>query len=162
MPITNVFLVTLVDRMLTQQWVGICDVKFERYGRGVITLQRIQKDDIICDYHGDIIKDCNFTDFLETTDDISYCLEVPTGPYKRIINAHKEICEAHPNVRCLGRLVNHALDRRVTSNIKPVDIGIFSYNGERAILLKARRIIEPFEQLRFDYKDKNARKTMLD
>jgi len=153
------FLVTLVDRMLTQKWVGICDVTFTQYGRGVITLQRIQKDDILCDYHGDIIKNCNFAEYLEATDDISYCLEVPTGPHKRIINAKTEDCKDHPNVRCLGRLVNHALDKRIASNIKPVDIGVFM-TGERAILLKARRVIEPFEQLRFDYKDKNARQTL--
>lgn len=146
--------------MKEQRWVGICDVTFAKYGRGVITLQRIQKDDIICDYHGEIIKNCNLKEYLASTEDIGYCMEIP-GLYKRVINAKKEHCTEHPNVRCLGRLVNHALDRRVTSNIKPVDILIFQ-TGERAVILKARRIIEPFEQLRFDYKDKEARRMFKD
>ena len=55
----------------------------------------------------------------------------------------------------LGRLANHATQKNNETNMKMVEIVIFSL-GERIVILKARRDIVPFEQLRFDYGEKVA------
>lgn len=147
--------VTLAHRVATQEWVGVCDVKYKRYGRALISTQRIQKDDIICDYHGEVITGVTWREYSEGIKDTSYCLEVPFGHTKRIINARSEICEAHRHNRCLGRFANHSLAGNDTSNVKLANITIAS-TEESVVVLKARRTIEPFEQLRFDYYDKSA------
>ena len=36
--------VELLHRSHTQEWVGVCDVKFPKYGRGLVSLQKIKKD----------------------------------------------------------------------------------------------------------------------
>ena len=146
--------IELLRRIEIQEWVGICDVEYEKYGRGVMSLQVIQKDDIICDYHGKVVEQ-ELDEYLGNTDNPEYCLVLP-APEERIIDAASEVCPnpAHAENRCLGRLFNHAPSDKNTCNVYISDLELSS--GERVVLMKARRMIDPFEQLRFDYQDWNA------
>ena len=88
-----------------------------------------------------------------------FCLSVP-GPPKRIIDASAEECAEHPGTRCLGRLANHGSK---SANIKLKDILLDKLKPKvRVVVLKAKRPIEPLEQLRFNYGDKRCRKLFPD
>jgi hypothetical protein len=54
----------------------------------------------------------------------------------------------------MGRLANHAVTE---SNMKSTDVILFGDNDSRIVVLRAKRNIKPFEQLRFDYEDSIAR-----
>ena len=74
------------------------------------------------------------------------------GPGRRLINASSEICEKHPKILCLGRLLNHCSK---DANIKQTDIVL--YDESRVCCFRAIRDISPFEELKFDYEDPTAR-----
>ena len=153
--------VELKHRCETQSWVGICDVTFEKFGRGLISIQRIKKDDVVVDYHGKVIECVPYEQYsLHPGVLPEYCMEIP-GPPKRIIDASSEVCGDHPGNRCLGRFANHcnANQRNNAQNMKSADVLLDKLEPPiRVVVLKARRNIEPFEQLRFDYGDDKARK----
>jgi len=154
--------VTLQHRIETQEWVGVCDVTFKTFGRGLISLQKFQQNDIVCDYHGKVVENCNFEEYYNNDDvKMEYCMELVTGPKKRIIDASANICPIHPTNRCLGRLANHAGIRKGLANLKPEEIYIEAMQT-KVVVLRARKPIEPFEQLRFDYNDKTAQALFKD
>lgn len=156
--------IELLRRCRTQEWVGVCDVKFAKYGRGLVSLQRIQKDDLIVDYHGLVIEGVSLDDYQEKPGvSVEYCLEIKDKP-KRIIDATAETCVVHPGNRCLGRLANHALQKKGTAaNMVMADILLDALPEQpRVVVLQARHQIEPFEQLRFDYNDEVARALFKD
>ena len=147
--------VQLKDRCDKQNWVGICDANFKDFGRGVVSLQEIQKDDIILDFHGEIVTGLTFEQLINTRPDIrqEYCLEISKSNPRRIIDAGSEICAAHSHNRCLGRLINHA-NSQETENTKLVEILLGEiYETEKRVMVKAKRRILPFEQLCYDYGD---------
>ena len=84
-----------------------------------------------------------------------YCFDLP-GPPRIIIDAGEEKCNLHPNTRCPGRLINHG---ERSANLKPKDITLHHLTPPpRFLVLKASRLIEPFEELLFNYGDrKNCR-----
>ena len=156
--------IELNHRCETQEWVGICDVTFAKFGRGLISTQRIKKDDVVVDYHGKVITNTPFDQYCKQPAVLpEYCMEIP-GPMKRIIDASNETCPHHAKNRCLGRFANHSFGSHSkmsqTQNMKTAEILLdkLEQNQTRVVVLKARRAIEPFEQLRFDYGDDRARK----
>jgi hypothetical protein len=149
----------LLHRCQTQQWVGVCDAKFAKYGRALVSLQRMKKHDIIVDYHGLVVEGMSLDDYSEANPQVSveYCVVVEHKP-KRIIDATSETCINHPRLRCLGRLANHAHHKRGAANMVMTDVLLDMMSGQpRVVVLQARLDIEPFEQLRFDYNDRVAR-----
>lgn len=155
----------LHHRCATQEWVGVTDAKFEKYGRGLVSLQRIRKDDVIVDYHGLVVEGKTLDDHLKEHPYVNteFCLEITQLP-KRIIDASAETCVVHPGIRCLGRLANHALAKKGSAaNMVLADILLDALpDHPRVVVLQARLNIEPFEQLRFDYTDKVARALFKD
>lgn len=67
----------LKRRIEHQEWVGICDVNFTKFGKGLVSTQEIQKDDIIVDYHGKIVSGISVNDYVtdESVQD-EYVLQV--------------------------------------------------------------------------------------
>jgi hypothetical protein len=155
--------IELHHRCKTQEWVGVCDVKYEKYGRGLVSTQKIDKGDVIVDYHGLVVEGPNLEEHFAKPGVLSeFCLQIAHKP-KRIIDASAESCEQHPNNRCLGRLANHALARKGSANMALADILLDAVPGRpRVVVFVARVDIEPLQQLRFDYNDKVARDLLKD
>ena len=84
------------------------------------------------------------------------------GLPKRIIHASSEICVDHPQNLYMGCLANHATQRRNDADNREANMKSTSILLDRTeppmrvAVMKARRQIEPFEQLRFDYGDRTA------
>lgn len=147
----------LQTRCETQDWVGICDVTLPGFGRAIVSTQKIKKDDVIVDYHGLVVEGASVAEYVERPDVKSeYCLEVAQNP-RRIIDASSDSCEQHEGMRCPGRLVNHANKKIANMQMHDVQLDHLPANP-RVVVFVARVDIEPFNQLRFDYGDKEARK----
>ena len=81
------------------------------------------------------------------------CIEM-AGPPRMIIDAGEESCNAHPQHRCAGRLINHS----ETANVTPKDTILNKLETPvRVVLFKANRPIRPLEQLFFDHHDKSCK-----
>lgn len=129
---------------------------------GVIATQAIRKDDIVLDYHGvdyhGVDGKRELKKLMANGDPrLNFSVEIHGPPY-RLIDASSETCPTHPTNRCLGRLVNHVTTKENphAANVKITEI-LLAAHQERVVVFKAQRDILPFEQLRFDYVDKNAR-----
>ena len=104
---------------------------------------------MLVDYHGDANQYCLQPGVLS-----EYVLQI-AGPPRRLIDASNEERPLRKWNVFLGRLVNQATHKKNEANMKMVEF-VFSSIGEKIVILKARRDISPFEQLRFDYGDKVA------
>ena len=115
--------IELLHRCETQQWVGVADVKFRSvYGRGLVSLQALKKDDIIVDYHGKVVYGQSGDDYVNLPGVAAeYCMVIAQNE-KRIIDATLEHCELHPGNRCLGRLANHGSRKKGEANMVMTDI----------------------------------------
>lgn len=148
---------TLFARMTSQNWPGICDVNFDRMGRGVVSTQKIEKDSIVVDYCGKVIKGVTADEYVAANKDYvkeEYLFQLSA---KHLIDASFEPCPNHPNIRCVGRLLNHRNPKK--ANITPK---LLSFGDNNFLVLVAQRNIPPFEQLQFDYGDEEARKLFND
>ena len=120
---------------------------------GLIALQLFKKDDVLVDYHGKVVININADyNWLQPGVLSEYVLQ-NAGPLRRLIDASNEECPLHNWNVCLGRLANHATQKKNEANMKMVEV-VHSSIVERIVILKARRDIAPFEQLRFDCGDK--------
>ena len=120
---------------------------------GLIALQSFKKEDELVDYHGKRVTNINADQYCLQPGVLSeYVLQV-AGPPRSLIDASNEECSLRNWNVCLGRLANHATQKKNEANMKMVEV-VLSSISERIIILKARRDIAPFEQLRFDYGDK--------
>ena len=130
---------------------------------GLVSLQKFAKDDLICDYHGKIVYK-NAADYEAEVgaDAMTYVMEVKQGTNKHLIDASAEICPEHPTNYCLPRLANHVMQRTksFSTNLKSIEVPL--YDSPSIVVFRARRNIEPFEQLRYDYNDKKAREVLTD
>ena len=120
---------------------------------GLIALRSFKKDDVLVDYHSKVVTNINADQYCLQPGVLSeYILQI-AGPPRRLIDASNEEYPLHNWNVCLGRLPNHATQKKNEANMKMVEV-VLSSIGERIVILKARRDIAPFEQLRFDYGDK--------
>lgn len=144
----------IYEKCMLQQWTNV-EVKEkcpEGRGRGIVTTQNFQKNDIIVDYHARVISKDTMKQILN--DDRSrYLFCSPGGLFW---DGSSESCICHPQSRLLGRLANFAdAKNTMVCNVKPQ---LFEFKPLkspvfRTILLVATRDIEPFEEIRFDYGD---------
>ena len=113
------------------------------------------------DYHGVAVTDKTYQDLIRNCSvPTEFVLEIG-APVKRFIDASSEVCVEHPTNRCLGRLANHSTlnsKKNLDANMKIIEVVLNAFDPpKRLAVFKARRNIEPFEQLRYDYGDKVAR-----
>ena len=109
--------ILLSQRCETQLWPGICLAKMSKFGRCVIATQKFSKDDILMDYHGEVYLNMSLSQVLGKEGvEQEFVLEVKSGASRRIIDASKEICPLHPNIRCPGRLAVEIKRRQYEAN----------------------------------------------
>jgi hypothetical protein len=129
-----------------------------------MSMQYFEKNDIVLDYHGKVIRNIPFNVYTQNENVIpEYCIET-FHANKRIIDATAEKCPIHTDpaskltIRCLGRLANHSRIRTETCNMKLVDVklSLKGIDTDSHVMLIATRKIQPFEELRFDYGDSTA------
>ena len=84
---------------MVMSWKGVCDVDYNQFGRGVITMALFAKGDFVSDYHGLVIKSQNLTCEDYVDDDpinqkLEYIIEIrQTG--RHLIDAKLESCPIH-------------------------------------------------------------------
>ena len=143
---------SLAKRCKTQHWPAICDVQVKGLGRGVITTAKIDKGEILADYHREKIKGMRLNEFLDIhSNQTEYLFQLGQ---KHLIDASSEVCKEHPNNRCLARFFNHKSAKK--ANVKPVLINIAP--NKDVLVFVAKTEIAPFEELCFDYGDEEARR----
>ena len=54
----------LFERCDTQSWPGLCQANFKSYGRGVVSTKKFFKNEIVLDYHGQILEKMTSTQAL--------------------------------------------------------------------------------------------------
>ena len=149
---TDNFKRALGRRIKSQQWPSICDVHVKGLGRGVVTTFNVEKGEILVDYHGEEIKGMSCEEYLDIPGNQSeYLFQISQ---KHLVDASKEICDEHPNNRCLGRLFNHRSSKE--ANVKPVLVNIAQ--NKDVLVMVAKTDIAAFQELRFDYGDEEARR----
>ena len=156
---------TLSNRIKFQQWPGLCIAFIEGKRRCVVATQKFEKDDILMDYHGKTEHPPNnisffdfYKEYVKRTDVVQeYVLEVKgiNGiSTRRLIDATQDKCtkKYHASKRCPGCLTNHtnAENTADDANMKIDEIQVFT-TTETHVVFKARRAIEPFERLRWNY-----------
>ena len=137
-----------------QTWPFICDVNIKGFGRGVITTDFIDKDQILADYHGKVVNGITANDYMADHPECSeYLFQISL---KHLIDASNELCPVvdHMKNRCMARLINHKSPKH--TNVKPVILNLSS--SKSVLLMVAKHDIPPFEELRYDYGDQEARK----
>ena len=92
--------INLKDRIDNQKWEWICDAHFTKFGRGIVSLGKLEKDTIIVDYHGKVITGQKFEEYVQQPDVTSEFVMEVAGPPKRLIDASSEICVDHPTNLC--------------------------------------------------------------
>ena len=60
--------ISLKDRIDNQKWEWICDAYFTKFGRGIVSLGKLEKDTIIVDYHGKVITGQTFEEYVQQPD----------------------------------------------------------------------------------------------
>ena len=118
-------------------------------------MQSFKKDDVLVYYHGKVVAIIKADQHCLQPGILSEYVLQSAGPPRRLIYASNEECLLHKWNVCLRRLANHAVQKKNEANMKMVEVVVVSI-GEIVVILKARRYIVPFEQLRFDYGDKVA------
>lgn len=129
-----------------------------KIGRGVVAMSYFRQNEIVLDYHGRRISRKERDEIVQNQNDNDRRSDyIFIGIQGLIIDGSDEICDCHPHVRLLGRLVNHAEMKAPACNIVP---RFFRHEDSKKthtfILFVASRDIEPLEELRYDYNDENC------
>ena len=74
--------------------------QFTKFGRGIVSLGKLEKDAILVDYHGKVITGQKFEEYVQQPGNISEFVMEVAGPPKRIVDASSEICTDHPTNLC--------------------------------------------------------------
>ena len=105
------------------------------------------------DYHGKVVTNINADQYCLQPGVLSEYLLQIADPPRWLIDASNEECPLHKWNVYLGRLANHATQKKNEIKMKMVEV-VLSSIGEIKVILKARRDISLFVQLRVDYGDK--------
>ena len=88
----------------------------------MIALQPFNEDDVFVDYHGKVDTNINADQYcLEPGVLNAYVLQI-AGPPRRLIDASNEEYPLHKRNFGLGRLANHATQKKNEENMKPVEV----------------------------------------
>lgn len=110
-----------------------------------------KKNQVVCDYHGEVISKQEGEQRLKTlTDEPSYLFFFKgKGGETLCIDAQKFPCDCHPEQDTFGRRMNHS---RRNNNVRPQRFSLNFPSGAReCILFLALRDIAVNEELLWDY-----------
>ncbi|KAL1024038.1 hypothetical protein UPYG_G00050620 [Umbra pygmaea] len=128
-----------------QKWKGLAIKHFE--GKGVIATMPFSRNDVVCDYHGEVISSVEGKKRMESlTDEPSYMFFFKgKGGEPLCINSQKFPCDCHPDFDTFGRRMNHS---RKKNNVRPQRFTIRFPDGPRdCLLFMALRDIKVNEEL---------------
>ena len=140
-------------------------------GRGVIVMRPFTKGEIVVDYHAKEISTQEAEAIMNTDDDedrrSDYLFVIPG--HGMVLDGSSETCVCHPHSIVLGRLLNFATSSSKSCNISPhiMTFPVPTEQGKRnrdsnklfrVMVFCARRDIETFEEIRFDYGDETCLK----
>ena len=138
----------VTEFVASQHWpfLQICEkIVFDNgaSGRGVVATTPINKHEVVCDYHTDVIITQSVMCQRENTQYILDCGDI-------VFDATLDTYECHPGRRTFRRLLNYRPDNHPQCNVRMKRMVI---NGKNAILLIAKRDIDALEEICFDYKE---------
>ncbi|KAI9531485.1 hypothetical protein NQZ68_040492 [Dissostichus eleginoides] len=135
-----------------QKWKGLLVTDVGKKGKGVIATRIFQAGEVVCDYHGKVVrgKEGQETQSNTVDEETGYMFFFSDGHGKRMcIDAHSPFCECHPGRTTFGRLINHSSKK---DNLRPrrysVDVG---GHQKQVILLLSTTVIKVDEELLFNY-----------
>lgn len=141
----------LIASVVHQKWKGLAIKHFEGKGKGVIATMKFQKNQVVCDYHGEEVSEQERERRLETlTGEPSYLFFFKgKGGEPLCFDAQKSPCDCHPDKETFGRRMNHSRRR---SNVQPRRVSLDCPEGPReCVLFCALRDIAVSEKLLWDY-----------
>ena len=153
----------LEHRHKNQDWPGICEVKYKPpLGRGIVVTKIFEKQEVLVDYHG-VVENTSYKEYMARGENNGVKIKSEFvmcvyGPGKRLVDASSEKCtvEDHEHFRCQGRLVNHSSSKRANALSKDVLVRLED-REKRHVVLVAKKKINPFDQVLYDYGDPDAR-----
>ena len=92
--------IRLKERIDNQNWERIWDAHFTKFGRGFVSVGKLEKDTIFVDNHGKVITGQKFEEYVQQPDVTSEFVMEVAGPPKRLIDASSAICVDHPTNLC--------------------------------------------------------------
>ncbi|KAF4103762.1 N-lysine methyltransferase KMT5A-B-like isoform X1 [Onychostoma macrolepis] len=141
----------LIASVVHQKWKGLAIKHFEGKGKGVIATMKFQKNQVVCDYHGEEVSKQEGERRLETlAGEPSYLFFFKgKGGEPLRIDAQKFPCDCHPDKETFGRRMNHSRRR---NNVWPRRVSLNCPEGPReCVLFCALRDIAVSEELLWDY-----------
>ncbi|XP_016348542.1 uncharacterized protein LOC107693605 [Sinocyclocheilus anshuiensis] len=141
----------LIASVVHQKWKGLAIKHFEGKGKGVIATMEFQRNQVVCDYHGEVVSKREGERRLETlTGEPSYLFFFKgKGGKPLCIDAQKFPCDCHPDKETFGRRMNHSRRR---NNVRRQIVSLNCPNGPReCVLFFALRDIAVNEELLWDY-----------
>jgi hypothetical protein len=170
----------LISSVVHQKWKGLAIKHFEGKGKGVTTnifnyseeqleascllksmfiylcagviaTMNFKKNQVICDYHGEVVSKQEGERRLEnlTVEPSFFFFFTGKGGSPLCIDAQKFPCDCHPDKETFGRRMNHSRRR---NNVRPQSISLNCPDGPReSVLFFALRDIAINEELLWDY-----------
>ncbi|KAK2907361.1 hypothetical protein Q8A67_006346 [Cirrhinus molitorella] len=131
-----------------QTWTGLAIKDFgAEEGLGVVATRPFSKGDIVCDYHGKVIRAAEGMAMMKgRRDEAKYLFFFKAGQRDLCIDAQTG-CDCHPNTDTVGRRIKYCYKR---PNLEPLH-SVLKVNGEDedVILFKALQDISIDTQLKF-------------
>ncbi|KAL0185435.1 hypothetical protein M9458_021132, partial [Cirrhinus mrigala] len=132
-----------------QTWTGLAIKDFgDEEGLGVVATRPFSKGDIVCDYHGKVIRAAEGMAMMKGLhDEAKYLFFFKAGQRDLCIDAQNVPCDCHPNTDTVGRRIKYCSK---SPNLEPVH-SVLKVDGEDkyVILFKALQDISIDTQLKF-------------
>ncbi|XP_073701792.1 uncharacterized protein [Garra rufa] len=132
-----------------QGWTGLAIKDFgDEDGLGVVATRPFCKGEIVCDYHGKVIRAAEGMAMMKGfQDEAKYLFFFKAGQRDLCIDAQTVPCACHPNTDTVGRRIRYCYIR---PNLEPVH-SVLKVNGEDkdVILFKALQDISIDTQLKY-------------
>ncbi|XP_016107834.1 N-lysine methyltransferase SETD8-like [Sinocyclocheilus grahami] len=141
----------IIASVVQQKWEGLAIKSFEGKGKGVIATMEFKRNQVVCDYHGEVVSKQEGERRLETlTGEPSYLFFFKgKGGKPLCIDAQKFPCDCHPDQETYGRRMNHSHSK---NNVRPQRVSLKFLDGPReCVLFFALRDIAVSEELLWDY-----------
>lgn len=117
---------------------------------GVVATRSFSPDDIVCDYHGQVIAASEGRAIMENLhDEAGYLFFFKSGQKSLCVDAQTFPCVCHPQIDTFGRRINHSSK---AANVRPFCCTLtFDGKPKEVVLFKALVAIPVDCEIKFDY-----------